>query len=49
MRYSLMLQIVTVITVTLISGAALFARMQNRPSETPDSEESKSLGYSIPK
>jgi flagellar basal body-associated protein FliL len=49
MRYSLMLQIVTVITVTLISSAALFAWMQNRPPETTDSKESKSLDTSIPK
>lgn len=47
MRYNLMLQIVTVITLILISGAGLFAWIQNRPPETPPSEESKILGSPI--
>lgn len=32
MRYSIMLQLVTVITLILLGTAALFAWIQNRPS-----------------
>ncbi|WP_367287022.1 hypothetical protein [Laspinema palackyanum] len=31
MRYSIMLQIVAIITVILLANAALFAWLQNRP------------------
>ncbi len=43
MRYSIMLQIVTSITLILISGAALFAWIQNRPAETTESIGNESL------
>lgn len=34
MRYSIMLQIVASITMILVGSAALFAWIQNRPTET---------------
>ncbi|MEA5599553.1 hypothetical protein [Nostoc sp. UHCC 0252] len=39
MRYSIMLQILTAITLILVSGAALFAWIQNRPPETNNAQE----------
>lgn len=39
MCYSIMLQILTAITLILVSGAALFAWIQNRPSETNNAQE----------
>lgn len=38
MRYSIMLQIVTAITIILVSGAALFAWIQNRPPEKTEAD-----------
>ncbi|QMS88244.1 hypothetical protein HUN01_11805 [Nostoc edaphicum CCNP1411] len=43
MRYSIMLQIVTSITLILVSGAALFAWIQNRPPETTEPTGNKNL------
>ncbi|MDM9381479.1 hypothetical protein QUB80_12285 [Chlorogloeopsis sp. ULAP01] len=43
MRYSIMLQIVTGITLILIGGGALFAWIQNRPVETTEVNENRNL------
>lgn len=39
MRYSIMLQIVAIITVILLANAALFAWLQNRPGPSPQTTE----------
>ncbi|MGL5193621.1 MAG: hypothetical protein ACRC8Y_08440 [Chroococcales cyanobacterium] len=39
MRYSIMLQIVAIITVILLANAALFAWLQNRPGPTQETTE----------
>jgi hypothetical protein len=39
MRYSIMLQLVTGITLTLVGAAALFAWIQNRPNATPEARK----------
>lgn len=39
MRYSIMLQIVGIITLILLCAAALFAWLQNRPTPTQQSTE----------
>ncbi len=36
MRYSIMLQLVTGITLILVGGAALFAWIQSRPNPTQE-------------
>lgn len=36
MRYSLMLQLVSVVTLIFIAAAVLFAAIQNRPTEQPN-------------
>ncbi|WP_341997766.1 hypothetical protein [Chlorogloeopsis sp. ULAP02] len=43
MRYSIMLQIVTGITLILVGGGALFAWIQNRPVETTEVNENRNL------
>jgi uncharacterized protein YpmB len=40
MRYSIMLQIVGIITLMLLGAAALFAWLQHRPAPTQTSTES---------
>ena len=39
MRYSIMLQLVTGITLILVSAAALFGWIQNRPNATPEARK----------
>ncbi|AFY83959.1 hypothetical protein [Oscillatoria acuminata] len=39
MRYSIMLQIVAIITVILLANAALFAWLQNRPGPSQQTTE----------
>ncbi|MFB2977211.1 hypothetical protein [Microseira sp. BLCC-F43] len=39
MRYSIMLQLVTGITLVLVGAAALFAWIQNRPNPTPETRK----------
>lgn len=39
MRYSIMLQIVGIITLILVSTAALFAWLQTRPTPNPRTTE----------
>ncbi|WP_202924830.1 hypothetical protein [Myxacorys almedinensis] len=43
MRYSIMLQLVGFITVILVSAAALFAWIQNRPVAEPGRIETQDL------
>lgn len=38
MRYSIMLQLVTGITLVLVGGAAMFAWIQNRPNSPQGAE-----------
>lgn len=38
MRYSIMLQIVGIITLILVGSGALFAWLQSRPTPTPTEE-----------
>jgi flagellar basal body-associated protein FliL len=41
MRYSIMLQIVTFLTMILVGAAALFAWIQNRPNSPQSVNESR--------
>lgn len=41
MRYSIMLQIVGIITLMLLGAAALFAWLQHRPTPTQTTTESR--------
>jgi hypothetical protein len=41
MRYSIMLQLVSGITLILVSGAAFFAWIENRPTQMEKITESK--------
>ena len=45
MRYSIMLQLVTGITLVLVNAAALFAWIQNRPNTTPEVTQTKLKNY----
>ena len=47
MRYSIMLQILTGITLILLSGAALFAWIQNRPPEKAEADGNRNLNSLI--
>lgn len=39
MRYSIMLQVLAIITVIFFSAAGLFARLQNRPGPSQQTPE----------
>jgi hypothetical protein len=43
MRYSIMLQLVTGITLILVAAIALFAWFQNRQSPSPERSEANAL------
>ncbi|MBW4656043.1 MAG: hypothetical protein KME20_23845 [Kaiparowitsia implicata GSE-PSE-MK54-09C] len=36
MRYSIMLQLVLMVTVVMVATSAMFAWLQSRPSDAPD-------------
>lgn len=45
MRYSIMLQVVGIITLSLVGAAALFAWLQSRPFPEPEVTKSSVSGH----